>query len=306
MKDLPLNSLRALAAVYENGGLRSAARALGVAHSAVSRHLGELEEWLGVALRSAPRGAKPLGLTSEGLRLAQVVSESLHQIESGVAAVREVRSSYSVVIGTRPSFASRWLLPRLPSLERSHPHLEVSVVVDNRLEDPAASGTDLVIRMDATPANGDLRPGLSAEVLADDALYPVMSEELWRKTGRPSSPGDLVGLRLLHDRDPLATWELWRREHGPDALDVHKGPRYTSTDLVLKAALQGQGVALARHRMATDDLAAGLLLRPLGDLAVYLPEAYSVRLPPQARKREAVETVLQWLRREVAGQPAAR
>lgn len=305
MKDLPLNSLRALAAVFEHGGLRAAARALGVSHSAVSRHVQELEEWLGVALRSRRQGSKPLGLTPEGERLAQVVSESLHRIESGVAAVREVRSTYSVVLGTRPSFAARWLLPRLPSLERSHPHLEVSVVVDNRLEDPAATGMDLVIRMDAAAADGALRSGPHGEVLADDALYPVMSEDFWRKAGRPTSPGDLAGLRLLHDRDPLATWEAWRREYGPEDLEVHKGPRYTSTDLVLKAAMQGQGVALARHRMATNDLAAGLLLRPLGELAVYLPAAYSVRLAPEARRREAVATVLQWLRREVASQPTA-
>src|SRR5258708_37509798 len=71
------------------------------------------------------------------------------------------------------------------------------------------------------------------------------------------------GLRLLHDRDPHASWEAWRRVHGPPALDVRRGPRFTSSDLVLRAAAQGQGVALARHRLAPDGLPARAPLRPV-------------------------------------------
>src|SRR5258708_37326435 len=82
------------------------------------------------------------------------------------------------------------------------------------------------------------------------------------------------GLRLLHDRDPHASWEAWRRAYGPPALDVRRGPRFTSSDLVLRAAAQGQGVALARHRLAQDDLATGALLRPVAGRSVDLGPAY--------------------------------
>lgn len=297
MRDLPLNALRALAAVHSHGGLRPAARELGVAHSAVSRHLAQLEAWLGVPLR-AQRGGRRLVLTPPGERLARAVASGLAEIESAVAAVREPRSAHAVLLGTRPSFAVRWLLPRLPALERAHPHLELSVVVEKRMDDLAAAGLDLGVSMGEGPWLG-----VRAEPLADDALYPVMSPGYWRKAGRPTEPAGLVGLRLLHDRDPQAAWEAWRRAHGPEELDVRRGPRFTSTDLVLRAAAQGQGVALARHRLAADDVTAGLLLRPFGERAVRLEAAYWIVLPRHALPSPATDTVVQWLMREAAAQP---
>lgn len=298
MRYLPLNALRALSVVHSRGGLRAAARELGVAHSSVSRHLAELEAWLGVALRARRAGSRRLLLTPQGERLARAVTQGLAEVESAVAALREPRSANAVVLGTRPSFAARWLLPRLPALERSHPQIELSVVVEKRLDDLEAGGLDLGIQMGSGPW-----PGVRSELLADDALYPVMSPGYWRKTGRPATPADLLGLRLLHDRDPEAPWEAWRREHGPEALDVQPGPRFTSTDLVLRAAAQDQGVALARHRLASDDVASGLLVRPFGKLAVRLETAYWIVLPRHAAPRPATETVVEWLKREAGSQP---
>lgn len=298
LKELPLNALRALAAVHEHGGVRGAARELGVAHSAVSRHLGELEAWLGVPLRERSTGRRRLALTSQGERLARAVAAGLGEIASAVAALREPRSAHAVVVGTVPSFAARWLLPRLPGLESSHPHLEVSVVVEKRLDELESAGIDLAIRMGEGPW-----PRARCVPLAGDALYPVTSPAYWRRSGRPAAPADLAGLRLLHDRDPQATWETWRRAFGPAELDVRPGPRFTSTDLVLRAAAQGQGVALARHRLAAEDVAAGLLLRPFGDLAVRLERSYWMVLPRGVLPRPATETVIAWLEREAAAQP---
>lgn len=304
MKDLPLHALRALALVRSTGGLRAAARELGVAHSSLSRHLGELEAWLGVPVRARRSGREPLALTPEGERLAEAALRGLREIESAVASLREHRSARSVLVGTWPSFAARWLLPRLPGLERSHPHLEISVIVEKRLAVLDSGGLDLAVVMGEGPWRG-----LRAEPLADDALYPVMSPDYWRRAGRPTTPADLVGLRLLHDRDPLASWELWGRAHAPTGLEVgpdwSRGPRFTSTDLVLRAASQGQGVALALHRLADDDVRSGLLLRPLGELAVHLPSVHWIVRSKDAPRREAVDTLVAWLRREASAQPGA-
>lgn len=303
MEDLPLISLRALAAVYSEGGVRPAARRLGVVHSSVARHLKELEDWLGITLRARSEGSRRLALTHEGRRLARTVLRALEEMESEVSSLRETRSPNSVVVGTVPSFAVRWLLPRLPSLERSHPHIEISVVVvGHGLGDPAAAGLDLAIRMGDGPSEGAERTPL-----ADDALYPVMSESYWRRTGRPSKPGDLVGLRLLHDRDPQATWAIWRKEFGPADLDVARGPRLTSTDLVLRAAAQGQGVALARHRLAEPDIRSGSLLRPLGDVAVQLNTSYWIVRPcgTVSNSRLTVQAVVDWMLRQAELQPSA-
>jgi LysR family glycine cleavage system transcriptional activator len=291
MAALPLNALRAFAAVYAQGGVRAAARELQVAHSAVSRHLAELDAWLGVPLTRQGRGRRRLAFTAEGEALARATIAALREIESAAAALQEARSANSVTITTPPSVASRWLLPRLPRLEEAHPQIEVSVLVDQRVVDMDAGEADLAIRM----GRGHWPDGRS-EPLMDDALYPVMSPAYWEKSGRPNRPADLLGLRLLHDRDPNASWESWRLSHGPGELDVQKGPRFASTDLVLRAAALGQGVALARHRLAMDDVAAGTLLRPIARLSVSLGPAYWIVLPKRSRVREATAAVVNWLK----------
>ncbi|HET9451617.1 MAG TPA: LysR substrate-binding domain-containing protein [Aggregicoccus sp.] len=293
MRDLPLNALRALALMYEHGGVRAAARELGIAHSSLSRHLAELEAWLGVPLTREARGRRGLAFTPQGEALGRATLAGLRQIEEAAGSVREARSPHSVQLSTTASFAGRWLLPRLPRLEAEHPRLEVSVLVDPRPVDLERGGVDLAIRMGPGPWRG-----VDAEPLLDEVLYPVMSPEAWRAAGRPERPAALSRLRLLHDRDPNASWELWRREHGPAALDIRRGPRLASSDLVLRAAAQGQGVALARHRLAADDLASGVLVRPFGERSVALGPSYWVLFPPHGRTRPATAAVYAWLRRE--------
>jgi LysR family glycine cleavage system transcriptional activator len=293
MDTLPLNALRAFALVVECGGVRAAARQLGVSHSAVSRHVTELQRWLGIELLE--RGRKPgvFSVTPQGLRLATETLAAMGDMRRAAETVRERRTRHAVTISTTPSFAARWLLPRLSALERAHPRLEISVRVDQALDDPRASANDLAIRMGRGPW-----PDVAAQPLMDDALYPVMSPALWRKVGRPGEIADLRRLRLLHDRDPGASWQLWRRQHGPSDLDVRSGPRFTSSDLVLRAASQGLGVALARHRLVLDDLATGVLIRPFGVRAVSLDAAYWIIRSREAPIREAVKIAIAWLQRE--------
>jgi LysR family glycine cleavage system transcriptional activator len=294
--DLPLNALRAFALVYRHGGVRAAARELGMAHSSVSRHLGELARWLGVPLLHAGAGRAGVVFTPQGEALGQAVCAGLGEIERAVALLREARPAHAVALSTTPSFAIRWLLPRLPAFEQAHPRIELSVLVDQKLEGFSDGRVDLAVRMGRGPW-----PELHGEPLMDDALYPVMSPAYWQEHGRPSRPAQLAGLRLLHDRDPQAAWERWRREYGPPVLSLQGGPRYAASDLVLRAAQQGQGVALARHRLVGGDVAAGSLLRPFGALEVPLAEAYWIVRPRDARPRPAVSAVIDWLRWQAAG-----
>lgn len=292
MDELPLNALRAFAQTCTHGGVRAAARALQVSHSSVSRHLAELEAWLGVPLFEQEGGRRRWQPTAEAERLGRALGAAFADIASATAAMREQRSPFSVTLATTPSLAARWLLPRLPALERAHPRIELSVLVNQRFDDLAAAGIDLAIRMGAGPW-----PGLRGEVLMDDRLYPVMGPALWEAAGRPHDVDALADMRLLHDRDPQAGWERWRATHGPAALALQRGPRYASSDLLLRAAMQGQGVALARDRLARDDVEAGLLLRPFGTLAVAVADAYWIVQPPRT-PRAAVSTVVRWLREQ--------
>ena len=292
MKDLPLNALRAFATIRACGGVRAAARQLGIAHSSVSRHLAELESWLGVELVHGG-GRRGLVFTPQGESLGNAVVAGLRDIDHAVEAIRETRSASSVTISTTPSFATRWLLPRLPAFERAHKAIELSVVVDQRIVDLETSGIDLAIRM-GTGSWPDAR----SVPLMEDALYPVASPTYLATMGHPRRPKDLARLRLLHDRDPNASWETWRRVHGPAALDVRRGPRFSSSDLVLRAASQGQGVALARDRLARDEIASGALVRLFSDLAIDLGVAYWILLPRREARTSSVGSVVDWLVRE--------
>ncbi len=296
MKELPLNALRAFALACAHGGIRPAARELGIAHSSVSRHLAELEAWLGVPLvedkRSGRRGWSP---TPQGEALGRAVLAGLRDIDAAALAIREARSPFAVTISAAPSFAARWLLPRLPALERAYPRFELSVLVNQHIEDLDAAGVDLAVRMGAGPWQG-----LHCEALMDDALYPVISPDTWKRAGRPAQPKDLSALRLLHDRDPHAGWEVWRRRFGPASLNLQRGPRFASSDLLLRAAEQGQGVALARHRLAADDVAAGRLMRLCGGREVRIEDAYWI-VYPERPARHAVATIIKWLREQAAG-----
>jgi len=294
MKELPLNALRAFALTVGSGGVRAAARELGVAHSAVSRHLLELERWLGRSLFERAGRQTGFAATAQGQQLASAVTKALREMDVAVQAVRERRSHFAVTIGATPSVANRWMLPRLARLERAEPKIEVSVFVDQRVLEPRDAGCDLAIRMGRGPW-----PGVDAIPLMDDTLYPVMSPDFWHKAGRPSELGQLADLRLLHDRDPNASWSVWRSQVGPHELDIRSGPRFGSSDLVLRAAGQGLGVALARGRLAEVDLRSGGLVRPFGNHAVQLKDAYWV-VTPLGEKRVATAAVVAWLRREAS------
>jgi LysR family glycine cleavage system transcriptional activator len=295
--DAPLNSLRAFAFVVAEGGIRPAARRLGVSHSAVSRHVAELEAWLGRPLFQRDPAASGLVPTAEGKRLAQATMASLSALERAISGIRGTRRTGAVSVSTTASIASRWLLPRLPLLRRAHPRIELSVAVEPAPVAPDGTSVDLALRMGTGPW-----PGVHAERWMDDALYPVMGRILWEREGKPRALAALLRLPLLHDRDPNAQWDAWRSAFGPAGLDCSSGPRYESTELVLRAASVGLGVALARDRLVRDDLASGALVRPFGPHAVALSGAYWIVTPEAVRPRAAVRTVIQWLRAEAEAQ----
>ena len=290
MRDLPLTLLRSLAAVYETGGIRPAGRLLGIQHSAVSRALRDLEAWLEVPLFEKRDTQRALIFTTEGAALGKAALAAMKDLETAALKMREGSSVNSVTIATTPSFAMRWLLPRLPLLAETHPNVEVSILVDQARKSPLATGADLNIRMGAQPA-ADMEP----VPLMDERVFPVMALRLWDERGRPSKIEDLIDLPLLHDRDPATSWGTWRKKFGPDRLNVRQGPRLTSSDLILRAAEQGLGVALARGKLAEKSLSDGLLIRPFGDAELDLGPNYWLIVNSDTSGRRVVQTVTTWL-----------
>ena len=296
MRDLPLNALRALAAVYLTGGIRPAGRALGVSHSAVARHLKELEGAIGAPLLDRDDGARALAFTPLGERLARDAAKTLRSLERSWRASAERRPPHAVTISAAPSVAALWLLPRLARLGEAHPRIEVSVLAEQRVREPDDEGSDLSVRMGSPGRAGRAVP------LMDDALTPLASPTVLARAraARGGPTGDTDGatllrdLPLLHDRDPNAGWSVWTERHGPADLDRHAGARFASSDLVLRAAKQGGGIALGRLRLAADDLASGALVR-LTDDEVHLPDAYWIVTSRRGDERTAVRAVRDWL-----------
>lgn len=291
MQRLPLSALRAFAAVYEAGGVRPAARMLQVTHSSVSRHLRELEAWLGVALleNRSPQGR--LILTPQGHALGKAALAGLSALTNAVEGVRELRRASSVVIATTASFGARWLVPRLPLLQKAHAGIEVSVITHQGIQNLAEQGADLALRMGSGPwFDGTCEP------IMDDALYPVASRRYWASIGERRPPRALAKARLLHDRDPDTSWEKWFAAHPSPSIDLRAGTRFTSSDLVLRAAAVGLGVALARDRLAADDVTAGVLFRPFGAVQIKVPRAYWLVQAADAEPRPAVLAVAQWIK----------
>ncbi len=291
MNDLPLVALRAFAVVYQTGGIRAAAKKLGIAHSSVSRHVRELELRLGTALTIQDSPRTGLRFTREGEVLGAAALASLTELHSAFASVREVRTTATVTISTIAAVAECLLLPALLDFRAHHPEVEVSIVVEQRLVSFDDRDIDLAVRM------GRGRwTGVAIHPLMDDRLYPVMSPDLYAAIKAPVAPESLIGCRLLHDRDPQASWEAWRTAFGPANLEVSQGPRFTSSELLIRAAILGHGVALAHGRLVQGDIAAGRLVRPFGDMGINLGTTYWLVTPNHARLRPAVAAVVKWLK----------
>ncbi|KIT16561.1 LysR substrate-binding domain-containing protein [Jannaschia aquimarina] len=290
MRDLPLSHLRALAAVRAEGGVRAAARRLGVEHSAVSRSLRELERWLGAPLtRPGTRGG-PLHLTAQGLALADAALRTMIDLSAATAAMREGSGTRSVSICTPPSIAARWLLPRLDRMQAECSGIEVSIVVDEMRMAPLDATVDLTLRMGPKP-----KTPLTVHELGDDAAYPVMGKAAWEHAGRPNNITALRDLPLLHNRDTNTAWDRWREVIGPADLDVRKGVRLTSSDLVLRAAEAGRGVTLERGWLEADAIRDGQLVRPFGDLSLPLPGEWWLAEGDNTSARHSVRQARDWL-----------
>ncbi|MEM9791755.1 MAG: LysR substrate-binding domain-containing protein [Pseudomonadota bacterium] len=290
MRDLPLTLLRSLAAVRAEGGVRPAARRLGVEHSTISRALRDLERWVGAPLVEPVTRGQPLRLTPQGEALADAALGAIGDMERATARLREASSGRRVVIAAPPSVATRWLLPRLPRLESDCRGIEVSIVVDAVRMGDLDPSADLSVRMGPRPDTKSL-----IHTLGDDAAFPVMGPDLWEASGRPSDIAALAGLPLLHDRDTTTAWAAWRDVIGPRDLDVLRGPRLTSADLVLRAAEQGRGVALSREWLSADALAEGRLIRPFVNLEMPLPGEWWIAQGATAPLPGPAERVRDWL-----------
>lgn len=245
----PLGMLRVFEAAARLGSFSAAASELSVTHSAVSHQIRALEAQLGFALFL--REGRGVQLTPLGQELARQVNASLCDIGRNLALLRQRANPRRLTVSTMPSFASRWLGPRIGSFLDQEPDIEFNVISTAEVLDFARDGVDVAIRF----GFGDY-PGQQAEFLMGDEMLVVASPSLLagRKLQKPEELRDWPLLRSDGE-----FWRGWFERAGLDWPEPQGGLYINDSALVLQAALDGRGIALSRRSLCQLELDAGRL-----------------------------------------------
>jgi LysR family glycine cleavage system transcriptional activator len=258
-----LPALIALATVARMGSVTRAAAALHLTQSAVSHRLHGLQRELGVAL--IERRGRGLGLTAQGQELARAAQTALDQLQQAIGRLAPSAQERVLSISCSPSFAIRFLVPRLSEFRRAHPDYDLRIAAADVPVDPG-QGADAAIHLSAGPT-----PHLYSEKLIEEIAFPVASPHLFAGQRRQPRAADLTRHTLIHDdalphESARMSWPRWLEltglEHTPSA--AQRGVRFSHAYLALEAALAGDGVALARRSLVADDLRRGRLVAPFG------------------------------------------
>ncbi|MGQ9368961.1 transcriptional regulator GcvA [Azospirillum sp. ST 5-10] len=293
----PLNALRTFEAAARHLSFTKAAEELHVTQAAVSHQIKALEEWLGMPLFR--RLNRALLLTEAGQAYLPPLRDAFDAMADATDRLHRNDSTGSLTISTMPSFAAKWLVMRLGRFQTAHPDLELRLLTTSQMVDFAQQDVDLAIRFGRPPW-----PDVQADWLMNDPVFPVGAPSLLAGGRAVARPADLLAHTLLHD-DYEITWGTWFAAAGVESADTKRGPRFTDSALLLQAAIEGQGIALARQVLVADDLAAGRLVR-LFDTVLPGTHAYYVVAPPHYFTRPKVKAFRDWLFAEAGRTPAGR
>lgn len=305
---IPLPSTQALAcfeAAARHESYTRAAQELNLTQGAVSRQVIALEGQLGVQLFRRTRHG--VALTDAGRQYARQVTRWLLALRQGTLDVMALSGAGGgISLAAVPTFATRWLLPRLPLLAREHPDITVHVDVRTRPFLFADTTYDAAL-LAATPAQIAQWPGVQAQWLLHEDIVPVCSPALLGRAARrgigrawqPVSPQAVAQLPLLQQSTRPQGWQEWFEAAGVQAPHALQGPRYELFSMLAAAASQGLGVALIPPLLIEEELARGALVvacaRPLRQARGY----YLVW--PDAAPHGALARFAQWLARTAAG-----
>jgi len=246
----PLGTLRAFEAAARLESFSRAAEEIFVTHGAVSHQIRALERALGTALFL--RNGRRVSLTTAGRHFAERVRSALRDLAEAAQFVRRAEADRVLTISTMPSFAARWLLPRLGRFMERHPAIALNIHTSFTLVDFQRDEVDLAVRF----GRGNW-PDLETQKFLEDEYFPVASPRFNR--GRlPARPSDLGKFQLMRSDDE--PWTPWFRAAGVK-LEEPRGPVFSDSSLLLQAAVDKRGIALGRRTLVEADLHAGKLVR---------------------------------------------
>ena len=250
---LPLHALRAFEASARHLSFTRAADELNVTQGAVSRQVKLLENDLSVQLFQ--RLHRRLRLTDQGQALFHPVSNAMDTISQ---AIRNLQGNANdLCLKIHPTFAIRWLIPRLHKFQALHPAIQVRFTTSNINADLIRENFDVAI----TYQGHDI-PGVIREKILEEQLTPVCSPQLLNAEAPLKQPSDLKHHRLLHNSPDQLEWRSWAGQAGVTGLYFEKGQVFEIDDAALQAACAGLGVALGDRLLISEDIASGRLVEP--------------------------------------------
>ena len=289
LRRLPnLAALRAFEAAARHQNFTRAAQEIHLTHGAISHQVRALEEELGVTL--FVRHGKRLSVTEAGLQFAEVLRKSLDEIANAAQALRNSMGHQRLMVSSIPSFAARWLAPRLGKFIDMHPEIELTLQSSSHLQDLTREAIDVGLRF----GSGHY-PGLVVQRLMGDYHYPACNPG-FNGGNLPLAPAALAQVNLLR-ADEL--WAPWFAVANVDLPEPSGGLRFQDSSMLVRAAAQGDGVGLVRHVVAAQEIASGELVR-LFDIGVKSDFAYYFACTAQGEKKPQVAAFKAWLLAEIA------
>ena len=294
-----LKALRAFEAAARHQSFTKAAVELHVTPAAVRHLVRNLEEDLGVQLLRRSNGRMtPAEPTVTGLKSLNVAFDL---ISEAVSKFRDGRDWQTLTARVSPSFLASWLVPRLERFKETYANIELRLNAASSPVDFTHQNVDIAI------AYGQIRsyPGLHAEMLFAQEVFPVCSPDLLRGRKALKTPHDLRHHTLLHedwntDEGIWPNWSMWLETARVKGIDASRGPRFPQQNLATQAAAQGQGVALGSPALVDDDLLTGRLVKPF-DLALKTDLGICLICPVETIDDPKVEAFRNWLLAEVSG-----
>ena len=287
----PLNALKAFEAAARHESFTRAAEELCVTQGAVSHQVKALEAELAIKLFNRER--QRLIITEAGRDYLTVVRDAFDRIAMGTERLLQRQNAGVLTVSTSPDFAAKWLVHRLGHFAEAHAEIDLRVSGTLHHVDFAREEVDLAVR------HGDGNwPGLDAVRLSAEQLFAVCSPKLLSGKRRVSKPADILKFPLIH-MDSRADWKNWLQEAGLDDSAAMHGPVLNRGSMVIDAAINGQGIALARTTLAAGDLIKGHLVRPFAQ-SLPLSKTYWIICPKATASLPKIATFREWLLTEAA------
>jgi LysR family glycine cleavage system transcriptional activator len=286
-----LNALKAFEAAARHESFTRAADELSVTQGAVSHQVKALELELGIRLFDRER--QKLNITRAGLSYLEVVRDAFDRIALGTERIQHLSRAGALTVSTSPDFAAKWLVNRLGRFAETHPDIDLRISATMHHVDFAREDVDLAVR------HGDGNwAGHDVVRLCSEQLFAVCSPKLVSGPHRIREPSDVLRFPLLH-LDDRKDWSEWLEAAGVVDAEVSHGPVLNRASMIIDAAVDGQGIALARTTLAAWDLINGRLVRPFAT-ALRLSKSYWIVCPKATSMLPKITTFRGWLLAEAA------